>query len=246
MGRLLIFAGIAGLLLLITELAGSVVRSFSQKLDAVLREVRLMSPADLGHHRLDVRLFVIRSQLAQAPRPIVFIGDSITEAALLPSTICGHLVVNAGIGGASVENYVALAGKVLNNTNVALVVIALGTNDSSGKPTAEFGDRYMDLVVSLRPHAGRLVLAGIPPLSNGPLRDYFNPDTIKKNTDTIRTTAQMMNLPFVEFAASLAAEGNTIDGVHLNAGGYKIWRSEMLPLIAKELGCSLQSIEGEP
>jgi hypothetical protein len=52
------------------------------------------------------RCQAIRHQkLAQAgDNAIVFIGDSITESALLPETICGHQVVNAGLGGAPVTN----------------------------------------------------------------------------------------------------------------------------------------------
>ena len=60
---------------------------------------------DLESRRLDVRAFMIRSQLARARNPVVIIGDSITEAALLPSSICGHDVVNAGVGCMTVGSY---------------------------------------------------------------------------------------------------------------------------------------------
>jgi len=50
-----------------------------------------------------VRQFVIRAHLSHAVSPVVVFGDSISEAAVLPSAICGHAVVNAGIGGAGVD-----------------------------------------------------------------------------------------------------------------------------------------------
>lgn len=57
----------------------------------------LVAAPAVAHDHGEARLFVIRSQLAQAgPNPIVFSGDSIVEATLLPAEICGHRVINAG------------------------------------------------------------------------------------------------------------------------------------------------------
>ena len=55
-------------------------------IEQLAEQVGIKSPDDLENRRLDVRSFMIRSQLAQAMSPIVIIRDSITEAAycLLP------------------------------------------------------------------------------------------------------------------------------------------------------------------
>jgi hypothetical protein len=74
---------------------------------------------------------MIRSQLAQAECSIIVIGDSITEAALFPSSLCGHTIINAGVGGMSVPSYFAIAKQLLPDEPAALIVIALGTNDSA-------------------------------------------------------------------------------------------------------------------
>jgi hypothetical protein len=74
---------------------------------------------------------MIRSQLAQAESSIIVIGDSITEAALFPSSLCGHTIINAGVGGMSVPSYFAIAKQLLPDEPAALIVIALGTNDSA-------------------------------------------------------------------------------------------------------------------
>ncbi len=44
------------------------------------------------------RQFVIRSTLARFDDAIVVLGDSIVEASTLPRSLCGHPIVNAGIG----------------------------------------------------------------------------------------------------------------------------------------------------
>ena len=47
------------------------------------------------------RQFVIQSTLDRFPDPIVVLGDSIVEGSTLPRSLCGHAIINAGIGGAS-------------------------------------------------------------------------------------------------------------------------------------------------
>jgi len=104
--------------------------------------VGIRSAADLESRRLEVRSFMIRSQLAQAKSPIVIIGDSITEAALLPSSICSHDIVNAGIGGMTVGSYLPLAEQLLTGRRVQSIIIALGTNDSEISSTAHIEGDY--------------------------------------------------------------------------------------------------------
>jgi GDSL-like Lipase/Acylhydrolase family len=106
---------------------------------------------------VDVRTFMIRSQLAQAESSIIVIGDSITEAALFPSSLCGHTIINAGVGGVSVPSYFAIAKQLLPDEPAALIVIALGTNDSAKDyiqaPTVEAG--YTQLLDLIRQHSAK-------------------------------------------------------------------------------------------
>jgi hypothetical protein len=44
---------------------------------------------------------VIQSTLARVDDAVVILGDSIVEASTLPRSLCGHPIVNAGVGGAS-------------------------------------------------------------------------------------------------------------------------------------------------
>jgi hypothetical protein len=65
------------------------------------------------HIHSEVRKFIIKAALAGLDHPIVVIGDSITEMARLPEKIDGRPVVNAGIGGASISDYEAIAPELL-------------------------------------------------------------------------------------------------------------------------------------
>src|SRR5258708_36763862 len=53
---------------------------------------------DIDTHA-QARQFVIQSTLDRFPDPIVLLGDSIVEGSTLPRSLCGHAVINAGIGG---------------------------------------------------------------------------------------------------------------------------------------------------
>jgi lysophospholipase L1-like esterase len=80
--------------------------------------------------------------------------------------VCGHAVINAGIGGLTVGGYGDIAQQIMAGTRAALVVVALGMNDSTTNPTKGFEVSYNNLIGAVRPHAQRLLLAGLTPLEN--------------------------------------------------------------------------------
>ena len=108
---------------------------------ALTRKVDSLRPATVFHEHSDVRQFMIRAHLAHAVSPVVVFGDSITEAAVLPGAICGHAVVNAGIGGAGVDELLKDVSLLLEGKSPALVVLAIGTNDAYATPgeSSSFG-----------------------------------------------------------------------------------------------------------
>ena len=118
--RILALGGVVLCCAILALLAVLVRGQHSQErvIEQLAEQAGIKSPDDLENRRLEVRSFMIRSQLAQAMSPIVIIGDSITEAALLPSSVCGHDVVNAGIGGMTVGSYLPLAKQLLAGRRV--------------------------------------------------------------------------------------------------------------------------------
>ena len=207
-------------------------------IEQLAEHVGIKSPADLGNRRLEVRSFMIRSQLAQAMSPIVIIGDSITEAALLPSSVCGHDVVNAGIGGMTVGSYLPLAEQLLTGRRVQSIIIALGTNDSGISSTAHIEGDYVNLIDELAKHTTNILLAGLPPLMSGELADrYFDQASADRNNAAIRSLAAARNLPFIDLRNAMDGESLTVDGIHLTAAGYRQWREVVRRNIYSALGC---------
>jgi lysophospholipase L1-like esterase len=199
----------------------------------------IKSTADLGNRRLEVRSFMIRSQLAQAMSPIVIIGDSITEAALLPSSVCGHDVVNAGIGGMTVGSYLPLAKQLLAGRRVQSIVIALGTNDSGVLSTAQIEQDYASLIDELTKHTTKILLAGLPPfeMSGALAGRYFDQASADRNNAAIRSLAAARNLPFIDLRNAMHGDSLTVDGIHLTAAAYRQWREAVRRNIYSALGC---------
>jgi lysophospholipase L1-like esterase len=203
--------------------------------------MRIESPAEGGHRRLDVRLFAIRSQLAQADEPVIVIGDSITEGALLPSSICGHTVVNAGVGGMNAAGYLPFAKQFLTK-EAGLIVVALGTNDSTivSPEWSVVEPGYSDLLDLLAQHTHNLVIAGVPPfdMTGALAKGYFKPALGDGNDAAIRGIAAKRKLSFVDLRNDISGMGLTVDGIHLNAAGYTQWRDDILSHVRSSIGCS--------
>src|ERR1700676_2075999 len=97
------------------------------------------------------RHFVIQSTLARFDDPIVVLGDSIVEASTLPRSLCGHAIVNAGIGGSSTASQLdSMLKESLGGKRAALVVVALGTNDAAIPLSVEqYRSNYLALLTEL-------------------------------------------------------------------------------------------------
>lgn len=168
----------------------------------------------LDANRLYYREFVIRSEMARADGPILVIGDSITERARLPETIDGKRVINAGIGGATVEDFERIA-PILVERQPSLIAIVLGTND-----TVELlRTNYTTFLVRLKKLSPRLLAVGVTPQDGAEL----------KNAE-IRAAADREGVRFVEMPLP---EGSTLsDRIHLNADGYQKWTPALVAAIS--------------
>lgn len=159
--------------------------------------------------RVQSRLFMIRSQFSQAKNPVVFVGDSITEAALLPPTLCGLPVVNAGIGRETAASYARLVRGLFGHA--FLVVVAIGTNDVLGY-NSDFETSYVHLLDALPTR--RPVLVALPPLE--PVSSE-----LERDNAIIAKIAKDRGLDFV--SPDFSESPNIADGVHLSAKGYEMW-----------------------
>jgi len=211
--------------------------SFSELNRVQARLLELSRHEKHDHER--IRQFMIRSQLRQAGEgSVVFIGDSITEGALLPPQICGHRTVNAGIGSEDTLSY-ALTLNQIGDFTASVAVVEIGTNDAYRGAGGDFAESYRKLVAALMLHSRILILAGIPPIERGPLSEHFDAERADQINAEIAAIAKETRHQFVDLRAVMASEGPplTVDGVHPSAAGYLPWLREIDGKVASSLGC---------
>ncbi len=245
-GGLLALSAVAGLVILVTS--AWTINEVGKNNRAILnlrQAIDRLRPGTVGHEHSDVREFVIAAHLARAENPIVFLGDSITEAAVLPDSICGHSVINAGIGGAGVDEMLKVGPLLLKGKSPALVVLAVGTNDAYAAPGREqqFSASYVKLLQTLALMTPRVVVANIPPIDpKGALTNAAGIDAslIDRFNLLLPKIADDAGASFVDVnkAVSIKGAAETIDGVHLGPQAYDLWDAAMLVGIKKALDCS--------
>jgi lysophospholipase L1-like esterase len=194
----------------------------------------------VSHKHVDVRQFIISSQISRVQDPVIIVGDSVTEAAILQIQLCGHPVINAGIGGAWSKMYKTVLPTLLAGHEAALIVIALGLNDSqSAFANVDFKASYASLADELAPFAQKLLFVGITPIEvDRPLaKRSFDSELAAANDKTIRLLARDRSIGFVDVRAFMTATNMTTDGVHLTAEGNAKWNAALNAGISDSLGC---------
>ncbi len=170
------------------------------------------------------RQFIIRSTLARVDEPIVILGDSIVEASTLPRSLCGHPVVNAGIGGASTASHLgSILSDALGDKRAALVVVSLGTNDAAIPNSVEqYRSNYRALLADLAGLTPRRAIAAIPPPEEG-LEEAkkVSVAAIDSYNAILPGLAEEARVAFIPLPTM--PERHTFDGIHLNATGYEVW-----------------------
>jgi lysophospholipase L1-like esterase len=175
------------------------------------------------------RQFVIRLTLARFDDAVVVLGDSIVEASTLPRSLCGHPIVNAGIGGASTASHLdALLSEALGGKQAVLIVVALGTNDAANPDSvAQYSSNYRALLSNLAGLTPRIAIAAIPPPEAG-LEEAkkVSGAVIDSYNAVLPGLAEQTRASFIPLPPM--PERHTIDGIHLNAAGYQVWDKAVL------------------
>ncbi|MBR1228180.1 MULTISPECIES: hypothetical protein [unclassified Bradyrhizobium] len=217
---------IISILLSVAALAGVSVLGFAyenlrRQMAGISSDLARLPNPSASHEHFEARLAVIRSQISRVQKPIIVMGDSIVETAFLPASICGHPVINAGIGGATIGFFVRYAEAIVNNSGPVLVVMSVGINDAVSHLPEAFRNAYQATLQSLP--ARHIVLAITPAraLNVEPLNDV-----IREITENAA-----IELPGLH-------EGMTIDGIHLDQSGYAIWNNAVLKGVETALSCS--------
>jgi lysophospholipase L1-like esterase len=169
---------------------------------------------------------------------IVFLGNSITFGGNWGELLGRERVINRGIGG---DNTVGMLHRMqyVYQLKPKLCFIMAGINDIYSDAPAETVFRnYAKIIDTLRAHS-------IVPVIQSTL--HVNPKwkrTEEKNPVVatlnvmLREFASKNGIEFVDVNAVLSVNGVlrdefTVDGVHLNAPAYGLWRELLLPVLKK-------------
>ena len=193
---------------------------------AILLMRTFNEPATVDHRR--ARQQVLYYTLSRIDDPIIVLGDSIVEASSLPRNACGHEIVNAGLNGASTASDLGTwLAAALASKRAATIVVALGTNDAltNSPDQRSFADRYAALLSGLSKLTPHLAVLTIPPVE---ARERVTADMQKEITANIdKLNAVLPDIAKRANAAFLPLldmpSPHTIDGVHLDASGYRVW-----------------------
>lgn len=171
--------------------------------------------------------------------PVVFTGSSsIRMWATLRIDFPGLNVMNRGFGGSQLDDLVYFAPKIVSPYMPKKIVVYSGENDIEAGHSAETVLADFKEFLAFRDKE----LKGVPVIyiSMKPsiLRWAKWPE-MKKGNDLIRAeAAKHKKVTFVDVApAMLGTDGRPrpelflSDGLHMNAKGYEIWRTILLPIL---------------
>ncbi|MHC2462133.1 SGNH/GDSL hydrolase family protein [Bradyrhizobium embrapense] len=179
------------------------------------------------HVHADVRRAIVAQQLARTDAPIVVLGDSLIEAATLPSKICGRPVINAGIGGATLMDFRVAGLQFLNGSHPTAIVIALGMNDALRR-SQTFESDLTQLLDQARQITPNVAAFGIPAAEPGVLVDdstALNDAITRQNETYSKTMGAAFSKP------PTLGNGHTIDGIHIAPRAYKQWAASLFAAI---------------
>jgi lysophospholipase L1-like esterase len=199
-----------------------------------------IAPAPEEHRR--TRQLSLYYTLSRVDDPIIVLGDSIVEGSTLPRQLCGHPVVDAGLNGASTASDLgSWLAQALGNKRAASIIVALGINDALvPAPTSKqvFEDRYAALLRELSKLTARLFVLGIPAVE---ARQRMTAEmknevmaTIEGFNSVLPRLAAQANATFLTLPEMPSP--HTIDGVHLNADGYRVWDKAITQGVAMTCG----------
>jgi lysophospholipase L1-like esterase len=185
------------------------------------------------------RYAIIRNEIGKAgDRPIVVFGDSIVQDAPLPPDVCGHRLINAGVGGATIAYFAEHTGALLGTTQPRLIVLAVGINDAWRTTRVDVGatfDQNYRMVVQRLSKLAPVVVATLTGIKDGAFAMNYDPQHVAPINDTIRTTPG--TTARIDLDVLFAQDNNTSDGIHLSDKGYAIWSKAILGSIERALNC---------
>ncbi|HRQ66837.1 MAG TPA: arylesterase [Xanthomonadaceae bacterium] len=174
-----------------------------------------------------VWVLIVSPALAEPPRPILVLGDSLSAAFNMPAA-AGWVtllearlqttmeapppVVNASISGETSAGGLSRLPALLDSHRPGLVLIALGGNDGlRGLPPAQFRANLQRMIALSREAGAKVMLAGveIPPNYGSAYRDRF-----RAVYHDLASEHDVPLLPFILDGIALEPGMMQADGIH--------------------------------
>jgi hypothetical protein len=162
---------------------------------------------------------------------VVILGDSITQNARLPDTVCGMPLINAGTGGSRASTYIPFAEEMRAQKILpSLVVVALGTNDAISGYGTDFIPVYELLIRSLP--ASSLAFATPPPVGAG----ILDMTALRSIDLAIKEIAASQKATLIDLGKIIGLE--TSDGIHPKKTAYPLWIKAIVEGIENAMKCN--------
>jgi len=169
--------------------------------------------------------------------PVVMLGDSLTQrASWAEITGCGF-VANRGIGGDVSAGVLRRLDDVIR-LRPAAVFLMIGINDIARKvPNETIVGNVRRTIERLNDAGAKVYLTLTLPVTRGYV-PKMNPTVAELNTAYI-ALAKETKATVVDFRQEMRTEEGalrndlTVDGIHLNPEGYRVWRDAVTPLVAR-------------
>jgi lysophospholipase L1-like esterase len=181
---------------------------------------------------------------------VVFFGDSITDIWKLADYFPGKPYINRGIGGQTTPQMLVRFREDVIDLKPKVVVILAGTNDIAGNTgpmtLPQIEANYSSIAELARVHGVRVVYASVLPVNNYTPRsqDFFaqrSPEKILELNRWLKAYCATNGCVYLDYFSAMVDDKGMLkrdladDGLHPNAGGFKV----MAPLADAAIGKAL-------
>jgi lysophospholipase L1-like esterase len=194
------------------------------------KDISGLGPRDYAMARRE--LYKDADRLRATSQPTVMFGDSLTGGGLWDEWY-GPNVLNRGIGGEDTREAVTRAADIAA-LHPSRVFIMLGTNDYrriSPKETRRNIGKIIQDIQERSPRSEIFIESILPPAERsriawvGQVNDGLHSVAEERHARWINLVPSFSDGPFI-------FRSFTVDGVHLSAAGYAVWRQALAPYVA--------------
>ncbi|MDN4494325.1 GDSL-type esterase/lipase family protein [Ureibacillus aquaedulcis] len=163
----------------------------------------------------------------------IFVGDSITDHGEFQEFYPDQVVLNRGISKDTSAGVLNRINEVVGR-NAKEVYLLIGVNDIRTKVEQDaYIGNIRKIIESFAKSKTEIYIQSILPVNNSIYGDKVTNDKVKRFNKALKETAKELNVHFLDlFPYFTDEEGQlkkeyTIDGIHLNGKGYKVWTQQV-------------------